>query len=40
MDKHISKTQKRLPNMQSNSSCVIGVSGDLVKKECDTVQGE
>ena len=35
--KHLSKTQKRLPNMQSNSSEVFGVS-DLDKKECGTVR--
>ena len=39
MSKHVSKTQKRSPNLQTNSSKVIGVSVDLDKNECGTVRG-
>ena len=38
MSKHVSQTKQRLPNMQSNSSEVIGVSVDFDKKECGTVR--
>ena len=40
MSKQVLKTSKRLPNMQCNSSWVIGVSVDLDKKESvGTVRG-
>ena len=38
MSKHVLKTQKRLPNMQINSSKVVGVCVDLDKKESGTVR--